>query len=132
MALPLLSPELNSIHRSATFHLAEDGWLEGKVTERRYGDSASMRRCVQLRGRTSEGAVLNQVLRQDFASFAVTDFKQDNHHTIRSGTATLWADDGAAADGADEGVGQQDLRPNSACDGPADRPDQLMGRRRRR
>ncbi len=79
VALPVLSPDLNSIRRSATFRLTAEGVLQGRVTEKRYGDSASMRRYLYEReDAQQQEQFLGRVLRQDFASFSVADFKQEN------------------------------------------------------
>ena len=91
IALPVLSPDLNSIHRSATFRLLPDGSLEGRVTEKRYGDVASMRRSMyDSVDAMHQEQFLNRVLRQDFASFSVTDFKQDNLDALHEDLTTTY------------------------------------------
>ena len=42
--LPILPPELNSIHRTGSFQLQPDGSLKGMVTEKRFGDISESRR----------------------------------------------------------------------------------------
>ena len=91
VALPVLSPELNAIHRSAKFRLMPDGSLEGKVMEKRYGDSASLRRYMYDSSDTGhQEQFLNRVLRQDFATFSVTDFKQDNLDALHEDLTTTY------------------------------------------
>ncbi len=91
VALPVLSPDLNSIHRSAKFRLLPDGSLEGRVTEKRYGDSASMRRSMyDAADEVHQEQFFNRVLRQDFASFSVTDFKQENLNALHEDLTTSY------------------------------------------
>jgi Domain of Unknown Function with PDB structure (DUF3857)/Transglutaminase-like superfamily len=44
--LPVMSPELNTVTRTATFELTADGTLKGSVTEKRRGDVAERTRYV--------------------------------------------------------------------------------------
>ena len=91
VALPVLSPDLNSIHRSATFRLTADGLLDGKVTEKRYGDSAAMRRYVyDYADERLQEQFLSRVLRQDFATFSVADFKQENLGALHQDLTTTY------------------------------------------
>ena len=91
VALPVLSPDLNSIHRSAKFRLMPDGSLEGRVTEKRYGDSASMRRHMyDSSDVVHQEQFLDRVLRQDFGAFSITDFKQDNLDALHEDLTTTY------------------------------------------
>jgi hypothetical protein len=44
--IPVMSPDLNTVHRSASLQLAADGTLKGSVTIRRFGDLAENGRYV--------------------------------------------------------------------------------------
>ncbi len=84
VALPLLSPELNTIHRNASFQLQPDGSLTGKITEKRFGDVSEARRELY----TAEDAkrqteFLDRVLEQDFTIFKVADFKVENAGSLK-------------------------------------------------
>ncbi len=74
--LPVLSPELNTVRRSATFHLSPDGSLKGTVTEKRFGDLSESRRDLYLSGSAKEQAEsLDHVLARDLPTFAVSEVK---------------------------------------------------------
>ncbi len=47
---PVLSPDLNTIRRTATFQLQPDGSLKGTVTEKRFGDLSENRRYLYTMG----------------------------------------------------------------------------------
>jgi hypothetical protein len=54
IALPVLSPELNTISRSARFKLDSEGSLKRAITERRFGDLSSRRRYLYTAGDAQE------------------------------------------------------------------------------
>jgi Domain of Unknown Function with PDB structure (DUF3857)/Transglutaminase-like superfamily len=57
--LPVLAPELNTIRRTASFHLQPDGTLKGTVTEKRFGDvSESSRDLYTMATRRSNASIL--------------------------------------------------------------------------
>jgi len=87
--LPVLSPDLNTVRRSATFELQPDGSLKGKVVENRFGDLSSHRRYLYAQGDAKEQQTeLNHVLSQDFASFNVSDFKVENVESLNKDLTT--------------------------------------------
>ena len=74
--LPLLAPENNRIHRSATFQLAADGDLKGTVTETRFGDLSERRRDLYISGDARQQTqFLDHALGQDLMNFTVSSFK---------------------------------------------------------
>jgi hypothetical protein len=76
---PVLSPELNTIHRTASFQLEADGSLTGMVTDKRFGDLSENRRDLFSKGTAKEQEeYLNRVLQQDFTSFSMSDVKNEN------------------------------------------------------
>ena len=76
LALPILAPENNRIHRAASFDLTPDGALSGTVTETRFGDVSERRRDLYISGDAhKQTEFLDHSLEQDFTSFHVTDFK---------------------------------------------------------
>lgn len=75
IALPVLAPEDNRIHRSANFDLTPDGSLKGIVTETRFGDVSERRRRLYTSGDAHQQTeFLDHALEQDFTTFQVTDF----------------------------------------------------------
>jgi transglutaminase-like putative cysteine protease len=77
--LPALEPALNTIHRTASFHLAADGGIQGTVTEKRFGDLSEIRREVYAKGDAKQQTeFLDHVLARDFTSFSVNDVEAAN------------------------------------------------------
>ncbi len=77
--LPVLDPSLNTIHRTASFRLNDEGALSGTVTEKRFGDLSEYRREVYAAGDAKEQReLLDHVLERDFTTFAASDVKVDN------------------------------------------------------
>jgi len=77
--LPLLGPELNTIHRIASFRLDSAGVLKGTVTEKRFGDLSEFRREMYTSGNAKEQRdFLDHFLEHDFTSFTTSEVKTDN------------------------------------------------------
>ena len=77
--LPLMEPSLNTISRTAAFHLDADGVLRGTVTEKRFGDVADHRRELYSGHDAKEQQqFLDRVLKQDFTVFSASDVKAEN------------------------------------------------------
>ena len=90
--LPVLSPELNTVRRSATFQLQQDGSLKGKVVENRFGDLSSDRRYLYSAGDAKEQkSFLDHSLSQDFGSFQVADFKVENVESLNKDLTTTFS-----------------------------------------
>lgn len=89
--LPLLSPELNSVRRSATFQLSADGTLKGDVTEKRFGDLSEGKRELYIAGDAREQqASLDGDLRRDFSAFTTADFKVENANAFNKDLTTTY------------------------------------------
>jgi len=89
VALPVLSPELNTIRRSATFQLQPDGSLKGKVVENRFGDLAADRRYLYAYGDAKQQQTeINRILSRDFGSFQIADFKVENVDSLNKDLTT--------------------------------------------
>jgi hypothetical protein len=89
---PMLSPELNAIHRTASFEFQPDGLLKGSVTERRFGDLSERRRSLYTMGDAKEqGDFLDRMLGQDFATFQVADFKVQNAEALNKDLTTTYS-----------------------------------------
>jgi hypothetical protein len=89
---PVLSPELNSIRRTASFELQPDGSLKGAVTEKRFGDVSEHRRDLYLTGDAKEQTqFLDRVLGQDFTNFTVSDFKVQNAEALNKDFTTSYS-----------------------------------------
>jgi len=83
--LPVLDPQLNTIHRVAAFQLQPDGTLKGSVTEKRFGDVAGLRREVFTAGDVKQQHdLIDTILKLDFTSFNATDLKADNVDALNS------------------------------------------------
>ena len=83
IALPVLSPELNTIHRTASMRLDADGALKGSVVERRFGDVSTRRRTLYTHGDSREQTeYLDHVLEQDFPTFKVSEMKIENAEVL--------------------------------------------------
>jgi hypothetical protein len=77
--LPVLAPELNTIRRTASFHIQPDGSLKGTVVEKRFGDVSEYNRGLYGAGDAKEQReYLDRVLKQDFTTFQVSDVKVEN------------------------------------------------------
>jgi hypothetical protein len=88
---PVLSPTLNTIHRSASFRLEEDGSLKGNITEKRFGDLSEYRRYLYTSGTAKEQQeYLDHVLQQDFTSFKVADVKVENVESLNKELTTTY------------------------------------------
>jgi hypothetical protein len=91
IALPVLTPTLNTIHRTASLHLETDGTLKGSVTEKRFGDLSDHRRTVYTHGDAKEQSeYLDHVLEQDFTTFKVSDFKVENAEALNKDLTTTF------------------------------------------
>ena len=92
IALPILSPELNTIRRSASFQLQPDGSLKGTVTEKRFGDVSENRRQLYTADDAKEQTrFLDHMLEQDFTTFKVADFKVENAATLNKDLTTSFS-----------------------------------------
>ena len=89
---PVLSPDLNTIRRTAKFQLQPDGSLKGTVTEKRFGDLSERRRDLYVSGDAKEQTqFLDRVLGQDFTSFTVSDFKVQNAESLNKDLTTSYS-----------------------------------------
>jgi hypothetical protein len=89
---PVLSPDLNTIRRTATFQLQPDGSLKGTVTEKRFGDLSENRRALYISGDAKEQTqYLDRVLGQDFTTFTVSDFKVQNAESLNRDLTTSYS-----------------------------------------
>jgi Domain of Unknown Function with PDB structure (DUF3857)/Transglutaminase-like superfamily len=88
---PVLSPDLNTIRRTASFQLQPDGSLKGTVTEKRFGDLSENRRSLYTSGNVKEQTqYLDRVLGQDFTTFTVSDFKVQNAESLNKNLTTSY------------------------------------------
>ncbi|WP_051979712.1 DUF3857 domain-containing transglutaminase family protein [Edaphobacter aggregans] len=94
IALPLLSPTLNTVHRTASLHLDSDGTLKGSVTEKRFGDISDHRRTLYTHGDAKQQSeYLDHVLGQDFTTFKVSDIKVENAEALNKDLTTTFTID---------------------------------------
>ncbi|MBS1823623.1 MAG: DUF3857 and transglutaminase domain-containing protein [Acidobacteria bacterium] len=83
IALPVLSPELNTVRRTANMRLDADGTLKGSVVERRFGDISDRRRALYTHGDAKEQSdYIDHALEQDFPTFKVSEMKVENAEAL--------------------------------------------------
>jgi hypothetical protein len=89
--IPVMTPDLNTIRRSANFQLAADGTLKGTVTEKRFGDVSEHERYLYAQGNAKEQrSYLDQMLSRDFTTFDVNDVKVENAATLNKDLTTSY------------------------------------------
>jgi Domain of Unknown Function with PDB structure (DUF3857)/Transglutaminase-like superfamily len=89
---PVLSPELNTIRRTASFQLQPDGDLTGTVTEKRFGDLSERRRSLYITGDAKEQSdYLDHLLGRDFTTFTVSAFKVQNADALNKDLTTSYS-----------------------------------------
>ncbi len=89
---PVLSPDLNTLQRSASFRLQPDGSLTGIISEKRFGDISEGRRALYTMGNAKEQTqFLDRVLGQDFTAFSVADFKVQNAEALNKDLTTSYS-----------------------------------------
>lgn len=77
--LPVLDPQLNSIHRTAHLQLLPDGTLKGSVTDQRLGDIASYRRMkLKSEDERARQRYLDEVVAEDLNAATLSDLKFEN------------------------------------------------------
>jgi len=89
---PLLAPELNTIRRSASFHIQPDGTLKGTVTEKRFGDLSEDRRTVFTTGDAKQRSeYMDHILDQDLTTFAISDVKVEDAQSLNKDITTTYS-----------------------------------------
>jgi len=89
IALPVLSPELNTVRKSATFQLDADGTLKGSVTEKRFGDlSENTRYYFTHLDEKKQKEYIDRITGRDFASASITDLKAQNMEALNKDMTT--------------------------------------------
>lgn len=92
VALPVLPPDLNTIHRIGSFQLEPDGSLKGTVTEKRFGDISENRRTLYTMGDAKQQSdFLDNLLNQDFTAFAVSAFKVQDAAALNKDLTTSYS-----------------------------------------
>jgi hypothetical protein len=90
--LPILSPDLNTLRRTATFQLGADGSLQGTVTEKRFGDLAARRRAMfNHTDAKQQQQYMDRIAAHDFASVSLTDLKVENVDALNKDITTSFA-----------------------------------------
>ncbi len=89
--LPILTPELNTIHRTAALTLKDDGSLSGAITEKRFGDISERTRYLYAeKDEKQQQSYLDKRLSQDFASFKVADVKVTDIASLNKEVTTTY------------------------------------------
>ena len=77
--IPVLNPDLNTVHRSATLQLAADGSLKGNVKVSRFGDLAEDGRYIFLHeDATKQQEYIDRSVAHDLMAASVTGLKIEN------------------------------------------------------
>lgn len=89
---PLLSPELNSIRRTASFVLQPDGSLSGTITEKRFGDLSERPRAIYtMADEKRQNEYLDHTLGDDFSIFTVSGLKVQNAASLNQDLTTTYS-----------------------------------------
>ena len=89
--LPVMSPELNTIKRTAKLELQSDGTLKGAIVEKRFGDLAENTRTLYTSGDAKQQQnYLDHRLSRDFVAFSVADFKVENVQALDKDITTTY------------------------------------------
>ena len=83
IALPVMNPELNTVHRTAHFKLQPDGSLTGDVAVKLFGDVAvSYRELYTVGNAKQQQDALDRLLSFDFTSLTLSGIKVENVHEL--------------------------------------------------
>ncbi len=92
VAFPVLSPSLNTIHRTATLELQADGSLKGSIVEKRFGDVSEHRRSMYKSANEKEQhEFLDHQLQGDFSNFSATFVKVENVDSLDKELTTTYS-----------------------------------------
>ena len=90
--LPVLSPELNTVRKSASFQLTPEGELKGNVTDMRFGDIAERRRMsLSHDDEKDQQKFMDNSVRRDLTSATVSDVKFENVDSLNKDLTTTYA-----------------------------------------
>jgi hypothetical protein len=77
--IPVMSPELNTIRRTASFQLNADGSLKGTVVDKRFGDLAEQRRSLFTRSDAKQQQeYMDRTVAHDLMAVSLTGLKTEN------------------------------------------------------
>lgn len=77
--IPVMSPELNTIRRTASFQLSADGSLKGTVVDKRFGDLAERRRSLFTReDAKQQQEYMDRTVAHDLMAASLTGLKVEN------------------------------------------------------
>jgi hypothetical protein len=89
LELPVMDPGLNTIKRTATFHLGSDGTLKGTVTDKRIGDLAEGRRYVFTHDDAKkQQEYMDRVVARDFTAASLSELKVSNAEALNADLTT--------------------------------------------
>lgn len=90
--LPVLSPDLNRLQRTAKLRLQTDGTLSGQVVETRFGDLAEHERDLMTRGdEKDQRSYRDRKLSDDLTSFSIKDVKVENANALNKDLTTTYS-----------------------------------------
>ncbi len=90
--LPVLSPELNRLRRTAIMALNPDGTLTGQVVEKRFGDAAEFERSLLTAGDAKDQSTYRERrLSGDFTSFSLKDIRVENVSVLNKDLTTTYS-----------------------------------------
>lgn len=77
--IPVMNPDLNTVHRSATLQLAPDGSLKGNITVKRFGDLAEQGRYIFAHeDATKQQQYVDHSVSGDFMAASLSGLKVEN------------------------------------------------------
>jgi len=89
--IPVMSPELNTIQRTASFQLSADGSLQGKVVDKRFGDLAEQRRYLFTHeDAKQQQEYMDRTLAHDMMAASLTGLKVDNVDDLSKDVTTSY------------------------------------------
>ncbi len=90
--LPILAPDADTMVRTASFALSEDGTLKGSVTETRSGESAHhYRQLYSEEGEKGQHEDMERRLQRDFSSFTIDSNGAQNAHEMHKSMVLQYA-----------------------------------------
>jgi len=87
--IPVMSPELNTIRRTASFQLNPDGSLKGTVVDKRFGDLAERRRSLFTReDAKQQQEYMDRAVGHDLMAASLTGLKVENADDLSKDVTT--------------------------------------------
>lgn len=87
--IPVMSPELNTIRRTASFQLNPDGSLKGTVVDKRFGDLSEQRRFIFTHeDAKKQQEYMDRTVAHDLMAASLTELKVENAEDLSKSLTT--------------------------------------------